>query len=867
MPYGQSSFYNVDVLTKAVNNSDTGKSEVFFQENFDGYDSDFSTDKWLVKRSSNIDGTDIGDASNPKWFLCKPTNFSGNGATYINSGTRSAAIAYTAQNFTWLITKQSIDINSDDTELSFWIYFYNNASQNIFTYFHVLVNDGSTWNLLRSWDNQSPNNLYQQRVSIGLESFVGKSIQVAFVYENKNNEGYQLAIDDITIGTVNTPILTLSAIPYNFSYVPLVLVDFVDLSLGVEIANSGLMFTDTATLQASVINPNEISSYSQLLITDTINEGSSKIYYLADTTDYDLQGEYVIIYQMWGDNIDYFIPNDTASFWVSNNIFATDYGVTGGFSLGQGNHIGNLYPIRNAVVASGIQIGWSTFSGGANPIPFGLEIFEINPIDSSLSSIYYQELERLPDHNDQYTTYVIENTYLTPGAYYFVAIKQLTTTPIGVGFDMQSSGHFWSLDNQGNLVRFANPSFGNLAIRLVISAPSNNNYLNLTVTDGENPVEGAVVQIDENDDLLTNAEGKVTVNLENGIYIYRVSKDGYAEVLDTVKINFASANRTVVLKPEYLVKFTLSTAKSPVAGAEILVSGKSTITNDDGIAELYLTAGVHKLTALRTGYLPIVQDIEVTESGNEFDIEMEAGSTYSVLFNLVDELENPLENAKVSIDNIGFKFSNSLGEISFEGLTPANDISYSIYKFGFQSISKTFSITNSDIVVNDTLKYVKYTVVFEVNNGEIPLNNAVITLEGYPEVTTNLSGLTQVSEVIPSDSISFTVFKMGYHAYTSYISIFDTNVRKVVTLEINTSSPLDNVELIRVYPNPSNGLFTVEAENMINIQVFDMTGRVVHTYKTESSKTLVDISCYPKGLYIVKVFTKDGYKALKIVKQ
>lgn len=60
----------------------------------------------------------------------------------------------------------------------------------------------------------------------------------------------------------------------------------------------------------------------------------------------------------------------------------------------------------------------------------------------------------------------------------------------------------------------------------------------------------------------------------------------------------------------------------------------------------------------------------------------------------------------------------------------------------------------------------------------------------------------------------------------------------------------------QVFPNPTNtGLFNVNAEDIKDIQIFDLNGRVVANYFNFSGET---ISLPNKGVYIVRVTNKDN---------
>jgi predicted secreted protein len=81
-----------------------------------------------------------------------------------------------------------------------------------------------------------------------------------------------------------------------------------------------------------------------------------------------------------------------------------------------------------------------------------------------------------------------------------------------------------------------------------------------------------------------------------------------------------------------------------------------------------------------------------------------------------------------------------------------------------------------------------------------------------------------------------------------------------------------------IYPNPNNGSFTLtfpsmseeemehgeEAEN--DVSIFDVMGKVILEKKQTTAKVLtIDLSTYPKGIYMVRVVDEDGNSKVKKV--
>jgi hypothetical protein len=83
---------------------------------------------------------------------------------------------------------------------------------------------------------------------------------------------------------------------------------------------------------------------------------------------------------------------------------------------------------------------------------------------------------------------------------------------------------------------------------------------------------------------------------------------------------------------------------------------------------------------------------------------------------------------------------------------------------------------------------------------------------------------------------------------------------------VNFSS--DNI--ISIYPNPNNGQFTVYALNAGNyeINILDLSGRLVYTSSTSSIETSLEANLQPglvSGTYLVQVSSSTGTSIQKIV--
>ena len=86
---------------------------------------------------------------------------------------------------------------------------------------------------------------------------------------------------------------------------------------------------------------------------------------------------------------------------------------------------------------------------------------------------------------------------------------------------------------------------------------------------------------------------------------------------------------------------------------------------------------------------------------------------------------------------------------------------------------------------------------------------------------------------------------------------FDASVN---TVGLNSQVTLSNV---KVYPNPTNGKLTIDAENFEGVEVYDVSGRLI----LESELKTIDLEGQSKGLYLLKINANGTKQELKVLKE
>jgi len=85
---------------------------------------------------------------------------------------------------------------------------------------------------------------------------------------------------------------------------------------------------------------------------------------------------------------------------------------------------------------------------------------------------------------------------------------------------------------------------------------------------------------------------------------------------------------------------------------------------------------------------------------------------------------------------------------------------------------------------------------------------------------------------------------------------------------VTTDGINENEAGVEVYPNPTNGNITIEAEGLNHITVVNALGQTLYDANANSDKLVLDLSQYGIGLYVVRMETENGnsFRRVSVVK-
>lgn len=123
--------------------------------------------------------------------------------------------------------------------------------------------------------------------------------------------------------------------------------------------------------------------------------------------------------------------------------------------------------------------------------------------------------------------------------------------------------------------------------------------------------------------------------------------------------------------------------------------------------------------------------------------------------------------------------------------------------------------------------------------------------------------------VLGASDQSFTATQPGDY----YVVIVDFNgcqaASNIITIANTAGWEAADVSLMQLYPNPANESFviTTEISSPMQIQIFDLHGRIMHQALYVTSPVAIPCVDWPSGVYVVKVLINDKEQTQRLIKK
>ena len=119
-----------------------------------------------------------------------------------------------------------------------------------------------------------------------------------------------------------------------------------------------------------------------------------------------------------------------------------------------------------------------------------------------------------------------------------------------------------------------------------------------------------------------------------------------------------------------------------------------------------------------------------------------------------------------------------------------------------------------------------------------------------------------------TDFIDYTATsQQSYHyTVTGKTAFVESNPSNVVYVDWTTSVNETNPSEYTLYPNPTEGQVTIEANGLRQIRVFNVTGQEVRHQTVNDDRAVIDLSTEPQGCYFIEIMTESGCSTTKLIR-
>lgn len=155
------------------------------------------------------------------------------------------------------------------------------------------------------------------------------------------------------------------------------------------------------------------------------------------------------------------------------------------------------------------------------------------------------------------------------------------------------------------------------------------------------------------------------------------------------------------------------------------------------------------------------------------------------------------------------------------------------------------------------------------SNGETSFKNVMIKM--MPDASGTVLNCTADTPITTNLSVDLTsTFKEANFSTDHEVIVF---VQDYATKEImnsasatqQLSSESFNLTNIKVYPNPSNGIFTIDTILPTDVKILDITGKEVFTASNITNQASLNLTNLQEGIYMLKMKNENGEQTEKII--
>ncbi len=190
-------------------------------------------------------------------------------------------------------------------------------------------------------------------------------------------------------------------------------------------------------------------------------------------------------------------------------------------------------------------------------------------------------------------------------------------------------------------------------------------------------------------------------------------------------------------------------------------------------------------------------------------------------------------------------------------VSPSANATYSVVGTGTNGCPSNVVTSTVSVNSNPTVSAVSNTSVICVGQ------TATLTASGATTYSWSNTATTAVVAVSPTITTTYTV---------NGANTLGCKNTATVTQNVSTCTGINELlegsaENVVVYPNPSNGLFTIELLANSSVTVVDLLGKVVYAKQLQEGKQAINLTHLSKGVYILKADANGVLKSVRLIRE
>lgn len=196
---------------------------------------------------------------------------------------------------------------------------------------------------------------------------------------------------------------------------------------------------------------------------------------------------------------------------------------------------------------------------------------------------------------------------------------------------------------------------------------------------------------------------------------------------------------------------------------------------------------------------------------------------------------------------------------NFGKIVRYNPINHKIIEIDFPNLSNIsdIDVAGDRIYCLPWVSNVNDLIIMSDNGGETWHQSEIIEPNGFNESFSDIDFI--------NDTIGFAINESRIYKTTNAGGPFGQQVYSV-TVQGASSIHENNYSLeLNIYPNPTDNLINVEAPINSNLELYNISGKLIKTYNQTASKTQIDVSSISSGVYILKVLNEAGSATRKVI--